>query len=135
MIKTYCVLEGSCMRGKDGYGVAGTKIPSGSIMHLRSLAVLSMREGMISSHSGSSRCFSQLQALHALDVSDTDMGNAELAQLQPLNHLQKLKLTWTKVTRPPLVASLTSLEMGNVEVEPLLTFIVGIKPKWRAGVI
>ena len=90
-------------------------------MDLRSLAVLSVREGVISGHSSSSRSFSQLQALRALDVSDTDMGDAELAQLQPLSRLQELKLTWTKVTRPPLVASLTSLEMGNVEVKPLVS--------------
>ena len=113
------------MYGKDGCGAAGTKIPSGSIMGLRSLAVLSMREGIISSHSSSSSSasFSQLQALQALDVSDTDMSNAELAQLQPLSSLRELKLTWTKVTRPPLVVSLTSLEMGNVEVNHLPTHL------------
>ena len=87
-------------------------------MDLRSLAVLSLREGMISSDSSSSRSFSQMQALQVLDVSDTDMGNAELAQLQPLSRLRELRLTWTKVSRLPLVASLTSLEMGNVEVKP-----------------
>ena len=119
------------MCGKDEYGIAGTKIPSGSIMNLRSLAVLSMREGVISSHSSSSCCFSQLQALQVLDVSDTNMGNAELAHLQPLSRLRELKLTWTEVTQPPLVASLTNLEMGNIEVKPLLTlFLVGTKAKW-----
>ena len=87
-------------------------------MDLRSLAVLSMREGVISSQSSSSCCFSQLRALQVLDVSDTNMSNAELAQLQLLNRLRELKVTWTEVTRPPLVASLTSLEMGNVEVKP-----------------
>ena len=90
-------------------------------MDLRSLAVLSVREGVISGHSSSSCSFSQLQALQVLDVSDTDMGNAELAQLQLLTRLRELRLTWTKVTRPPLVASLTSLEMGNVEVKPLIS--------------
>lgn len=93
---------------------AGTQIPSGRVAGLRSLAVLSMRQGLISGNSD--RSFSQLESLEALDVSDTDMGNAELQQLQALSQLRSLDLTWTKVTRPPLVSSLTSLEMGNVEV-------------------
>ena len=129
------MLEAGCLYGQDEYGAAGTKIPSRRITDLHSLAVLSMHEGVIISHSSSSRSFSQLQALQVLDVSDTDMGNAELAQLQPLGCLRELKLTWTKVTRPPLVASLTSLEMGNVEVKPLLSLTVGAAARRRAGVI
>ena len=81
---------------------------------MRSLAVLSMHQGLIRGNSDDS--FSQLGNLDALDVSDTDMGNEELQQLQALSQLRSLNLTWTKVTRPPLVSSLTSLEMGNVEV-------------------
>ena len=74
-----------------------------------------MHQGLISGNSDNS--FSQLENLEALDVSDTDMGNAEVQQLQALSNLRSLNLTWTKVTRPPLVSSLTSLEMGNVEVQ------------------
>ena len=73
-----------------------------------------MHQGLVQGSSDHS--FSQLETLEALDVSDTDMGNAELQQLQGLSRLRSLSLTWTKVTRPPLVSTLTSLEMGNVEV-------------------
>ena len=80
-----------------------------------------MHQGCIGSNGV--HCFSQLVNLKALDVSDTDMGNAELQQLQALTRLRSLNLTWTKVTRPPLVSSLTSLELGNVEVQRPLLYI------------
>ena len=73
-----------------------------------------MHQGLLRGNTDHS--FSQLENLEALDVSDTDMGNLELEQLQALSRLRSLNLTWTKVTRPPLVSSLTSLELGNVEV-------------------
>ena len=75
-----------------------------------------MRKGLIKDNDRHS--FSQLSNLEVLDMSDTDMGNNELQQLQFLTRLRNLRLTWTKVTRPPLVSSLTSLELGNVEVRP-----------------
>lgn len=73
-----------------------------------------MHQGLVRGNADHS--FSQLETLKTLDASDTDMGNAELEQLQGLSQLRSLNLTWTKVTRPPLVSSLTSLELGNVEV-------------------
>ncbi len=75
-----------------------------------------MHKGLIKGNDRHS--FSQLSNLEVLDMSDTDLGNNELQQLQFLTRLHDLRLTWTKVTSPPLVSSLTSLELGNVEVRP-----------------
>lgn len=84
-------------------------------MRLRSLAVLHMHRGVIQG-SSSSNSFSQLQQLQVLNVSHTDMSNEDLRQLQPLTGLRELYLDFTRITRPPLVSSLTRLEMANVEV-------------------
>ena len=45
-----------------------------------------MRQGL--GRGNTDRSFSELGSLELLDLSDTDMGNAELQQLQALSQLQ-----------------------------------------------
>lgn len=86
----------------------------GPLLGLTRLVSLKLAELRITD--GDCAGIAALARLTLLDLRDSMVSDAGVQELSRLTSLQCLDLTWTKVTAPPALSSLTRLHMDNCQV-------------------